>query len=262
MGVKNFIYILQSMVLLTLSACGGNENNNNDNTDSSSVSVVTEHEGEGFTLPEELTYTSSRNGFNYDKFYPIGRSKDGKFAYIMEPADEGSGFYLFEIRIIDIVNNKLVWSWKPEESEEGSIQSTWKENYNLFAEHLNEAEITQTKDFKLEPTSTSYKGNDYEIIMETSTEVDPDYGVDMIKEIEINLQSPELGTKMIFNQKVDGRDYILSAYVPGFLLSKHDDRIIVLCQQERIAAGGPPNMVFFELIGSDLIRGFKKNDNS
>ncbi|NJO88632.1 MAG: hypothetical protein HC831_06435 [Chloroflexia bacterium] len=262
MKVKSFVYLLLSIFLFALVSCGGSEANGeeNDNPDSNIVNNIKDVDDQDFTLPEELAYTSTRHGFNYDKFYPIGWSKDGKFAYIMEPADEGSGFYLFEIVILDIVNNKLVWSWKPEESEDGNVQSTWKENYDLFAQHLNEAEIIPTKDFKLEPTSASYKGNDYEIIMETASEVDPDYGVDMIKEIEINLQSTELGVKQIYNQKTDGRDYILSAYIPGFLLSQHDDRIVVICQKERIGAGGPPNIVFFELIGSDLIRGFKKRE--
>jgi hypothetical protein len=220
MKVKSFVYSVLGVFLFTLVSCGGNQTNDeeNNNTDSNIVNGENGVNSQGFTLPEELTYTSSRHGFNYDKFYPIGWSKDGKFAYIMEPADEGSGFYLFEIFILDIVNNKLVWSWKPEESEEGSLQSTWKENYDLFAQHLNEAEITQTKDLKLEPTATSYKGNDYEIVMETATEVDPDYGVDLIKEIEINLQSTELGVKQIYNEKTDSRDYILSAYIPGFFI--------------------------------------------
>ncbi len=264
MKVKSFVYSVLGIFLFALVSCGGSQVNDgeNDNPDSNVVNNIKDVDAQDFTIPKELTYTRGTHGFNYDKFYPIGWSKDGKFAYIKEPADEGSGFYLFEIIILDIVNNKLVWSWKPEELEEGSMQATWKENYDLFAQHLNEAEITQTKDFKMEPTTTSYKGNDYEIVMETSTEVDPDYGVDLIKEIEINLQSGELGVKQILSEKTDSRDYILSAYIPGFLLSQHDDRIVVICQKERIGAGGPPNIVFFEIIGSDLIRGFKKENGS
>jgi len=261
---KSFVYLLLSIFLIIASSCGNGEANDEENggLDTNSGSQVGNLDEQDFVLPEELTYTSDRPGFNYDMIFPIGWSKDGKFAYLMEPADEGSGFYLFEIIILDIVNNKLVWSWKPEESEEGSLQSTWKENYDLFAQHLNEAEITQTKNFKLESTNTSYKGNDYELIMETSAEVDADYGVDLVKEITISLQSPELGVKEFYKQKIDNRDYILSAYVPGFLMSPHDDRIIVICQKERIAAGGPPNIVFFEIVGSDLIRGFKKGSDS
>ena len=263
MRVISFTCLVIISFILTLVSCGGASNNEENETNDTSLATTENNiENQEFTLPEELAYTSSRHGFNYDKFHPIGWSKDGKFAYIIEPADEGSGFYLFDIMIVDIVNDKLIWSWKPEESEEGSLQSTWKENYDLFAKHLNEAEIKQTKDFKLEPTNISYKGNDYELVMETSTEVDQDYGVDLIKGIEISLQSKELGIKQIFSQKIDSRDYILSAYIPGYLMSQHDDRIIVICQKERIGAGGPPNIVFFEIIGSDLIRGFKKEDNS
>ena len=264
MRMNGFVCFLLSAFVLTLVACGGSENSNveNEKPDSNKIGNNAGFDNQEFIIPDELVYTSTRHGFNYDKFYPIGWSKDGKFAYIIEPADEGSGFYLFEIKIIDVVNDKLVWSWEPEESEEGSLQSTWKENYDLFAEQLNEAEISQTKTFKLEQTNNSYKGNDYEVVMETATEVDPDYGVDLIKEIQINLQSPELGIKQVFNQKIDSRDYILSAYVPGYIMSAHDDRIIIICQKERIGAGGPPNIVFFEIIGTDLIRGFKKESSS
>ncbi len=263
MKAYNYNCLVLIVLFATLISCGSEpDNNENGSTDSGTVAIDKNTNNQEFTLPEELVYTSTRHEFNYDKFYPIGWSKDGKFAYIMEPADEGSGFYLFEIVIIDIVNDKIIWSWKPEESEEGSLQVTWKENYDLFARHLNEVEINQTTDFKLAPTSISYKGNDYEIVMETVTEVDPDYGVDLIKEVEINLQSPELGEKQIFSQKIDSRDYILSAYVPGYLMSPHDDRIVVICQKERIGAGGPPNIVFFEIIGSNLIRGFKKENDS
>lgn len=263
MRTKTFVYFLLCLFLITITSCGGESNNKeNGGTDNDSINITEANDNQDYVLPEELTYTSDKPGFNYDRIFPIGWSKDGKFAYITEPADEGSGFYLFELFIVDIVNNKLVWTWKPEESEEGSLQSTWKENYDLFTQHLSEAGISQTKDIKLESTNTSYKGNDYELIMETSTEVDPDYGVDLIRGIEVSLQSPELGLKMFHSQKVDSQDYILSAYVPGFLMSPHDDRIVVICQKERIGAGGPPNIVFFEIIGTDLIRGFKKEGDS
>lgn len=239
-----------------------NNNGENGQADSSNVEQNIQSDKNVFELPKELEYTRSKDGFSYDRLYPIGWSKDGKFAYIVEPAEEESGFYLFEIIILDIVNNKVVWSWKPEESEEGDLATTWKDNYEIFEKQLNEAEIQQSKKFELKATKGSYKGNEYELIMESKTKTDPDFGVDMVDEFILKIISDELGTKDFYEQKTNSLDYILSAYVPGYLLSPHDDRIVVICHLERIGATGPPNVVFFELVGTDLIRGFKKEEGS
>ncbi len=55
---------------------------------------------------------------------------------------------------------------------------------------------------------------------------------------------------------------VVGAFVPGYLLSKNNGRVIVICQLERWGYEGPPNVVYFELIGSDLLRGFKTRDGS
>jgi len=265
--MKNFkLLLLLISVLATVTySCNNDESsNNNENSDTSNISQNNQENNEqkGFEIPAELVYVKQTKGFLYDKIYPIGWSKDGKFAYIIEPADEGSGMYLFEIIILDIVNNKITWSWKPAESESGDYASTWKQNYDLFTENLNKAEIKQIKNFELKPTKSSYNGNDYELTMEAKSQTDQFLGVDVVREIELDFVSPELGLKRFFDRKIDEMDYIVSAYVPGYLLSPYDDRIVVLLQQERMGYEGPPNIVFFELIGTDLTRGFKKESDS
>ncbi|RLD79666.1 MAG: hypothetical protein DRJ10_08510, partial [Bacteroidetes bacterium] len=132
----------------------GEENGKND----SSAEIIdqdinNQNQGEGkyvagdYRIPNELIYNEQANDFLIDKLYPIGWSNDGKFAYIVEPADEGSGFYLFELVVFDLVNNKIIWSWKPDESEEGDLETTWKENYENFKETLNKYEVSQETEF-------------------------------------------------------------------------------------------------------------------
>lgn len=265
MRSRNIFTLFIVIFFLAALACNNDEDsNNNENPDSNNIgqNANQNFENQQFNLPSELKYTRQGDGFIYDKIYPVGWSKDGKFAYIIEPADEGSGLYWFEIIILDIVNNKIAWSWKPGESEEGNLESTWKQNYDLFAEHLNEAEIVQIKSFELKPPKSSYKGNDYELVLESRSETDQFLGLDVVREIELSFVSPELGKKLFYNRKIEEVDYVVSAYVPGYLMSPYDDRIVVVLQQERMGYEGPPNVVYFELIGSDLTRGFKKESGS
>ena len=254
------VILTLGMMLFCVLSCNNDENNeNNNNPDSNNTTLNnTNFENQNFEIPSELIYTREGQAFIYDKIYPIGWSKDGKFAYITEPADEGSGFYWFEIVILDIVNNTINWSWKPKNSEEGNLKSSWKENYEMFAQHLNEAEIVQTKNFELKQTKSSYKGNDYELVLETKTVIDPEYGYDIVKEIQINIISPELGVKQFHNEKIDELSYVVSAYIPGYILSPYDDRIVIICKKERPGYEGPPNVVYFDLIGTNLTTGFKK----
>lgn len=215
-----------------------------------------------YRIPDELIYNNKADDFLIDGLFPIGWSNDGKFAYIVEPADEGSGFYLFEIVVFDLVNNKIVWSWKPDESEEGDLETTWKENYELFKESLDKFEIVQEDKFELKKGKTTFKGNEYQIILDTKTETEPDFGFDVIKELKVSIASVEIGTKEIYNHIENDFSMVVGAFVPGYLLSPSNGRVVVICQMERWGYEGPPNVVFFELIGSDLIRGFKANDGS
>jgi len=248
-----------------LMACNGNDTDSNtDDTDSNVIAQYAniDFAKQEYQVPLELIYNKQGTEILYDRLYPIGWSKNGLFAYIVEPADEGSGLYWFELIILDIVNNKVAWSWKPSETSEGNIASIWKENYELFKKHLGESEVIQLNSFALKSGKTSYKGNDYEIKLDASKETDPDFGFDVIKKVEIRLVSKELGEKEVYNQKSIDYSLILGAYVPGYLLSPFDDRIVVIYQKERVGYEGPPNVVFFDLIGSDLIRGFKKDKDS
>lgn len=257
-----------SIVLILLffwacQACNRNGNTDNANGDKTNQEQIEENsENYQYSIPEELKYGQMSAEFLYDKFFPIGWSKDGKFAYITEPADEGSGYYWFEIVIIDIVNNKISWSWKPAESEEGDFEKVWKDNYELFKRQLTEAEIIQQTNFELKSTKTSYKGNDYEFVLDVKNEIDQDFGFEVVKEIDLKIISTQLGQKSLIKQKEEDYPRVIGAIIPGYLMCPFDDRIVVIYKKDRIGYEGPPNVVYFRLIGSDLIRGFKKDKDS
>ena len=51
-------------------------------------------------------------GLSTDAFYPIGWSRDGKFAYYFEPVDEECGCYFAELAIMDLRTDKVLWHYK------------------------------------------------------------------------------------------------------------------------------------------------------
>ena len=233
-----------------------NQDINNQDTDEQSFQA-----GE-YEMPKELVYNENADDFLTYKLYPIGWSKDGEFAYVVEPADEGSGFYLFELHVFDMVNNKDSWVWKLDETEEGNLETVWKENYEKFKETLNKYEITQQDNFELAKGTTKYKGNEYQITLDTKTKIEPDFGFDVISEFKVSINSEDLGVKEIYKHKEDDFSMLVGTYVPGYILSPNSGRVVVICQMERWGAEGPPNVVYFELVGSDLLLGFSAASGS
>src|SRR5260221_5318667 len=56
-------------------------------------------------------------GFRYPQlipegFFPIGWSRDGKFAYYTEPVDEACGCYYANLVIQDLRTDKVIWEFK------------------------------------------------------------------------------------------------------------------------------------------------------
>lgn len=266
---KTALYIILVFSISYIS-CKNDEEQQQNNSNNNSNEIIDSNqnlnedvkfEQQSYGIPLELSYNNQKGELLYDKFYPIGWSQDGKFAYIIEQADEGSGYYWFEIIVTDIVNNKIVWSWKPAESEEGNLKSTWEGNYNLFAKNLNNSEIVQNTNFDLKPTNTKYKGNNYSINIDLATVTDPDFGFEKINKISIKINSEELGEKQIYNKKTDQYSRIIGAIIPGYILSNKDDRILVILKKEQVGYEGPPNVISYELINSNLTRGFNKDDD-
>lgn len=77
------------------------EQHQEQNLDQNQDPVPIEDVKERYFVPSELKYCPQSDEYLFDKFYPIGWSKDGHFAYITEPADEAAGLYFFKFRIQD-----------------------------------------------------------------------------------------------------------------------------------------------------------------
>ena len=108
--------------------------------------VAAEEVLEAYSCPSELKFCPQSSEYLYEKFYPIGWSKNGLFAYIIEPVDEAAGQYFFKFVIRNMINDKEVWSWTPDdEPETGNVRQMWKDYGMTFTGKLNEYKIIQQK---------------------------------------------------------------------------------------------------------------------
>ena len=216
---------------------------------------------QAYSAPAELQYYKPSNEYIFQKLYPIGWSKDGKFAYVIEPADEAAGLYFFKLRIQSMISDKIVYEWEldPDEGvETGSVKQMWKENQMTFAAALNEHKIIPLKDIKLLGTEFNTEEGKFKVTIENQMETDPDFGFEVVKTTNIDIRASELGTKRIYSYTENDYNQCLGRIVQGVIKSPYEKRVAVLVKEELRGYEGPPNVVRSFLVGADLERSFKK----
>lgn len=78
------------------------------------ITLPANAQGTTFQNPVEVKLRVNRRDYNrnsiggnfgVENFFPIGWSKDGKFAYYLEPVDEACGCYFGKLVIVDLKND-------------------------------------------------------------------------------------------------------------------------------------------------------------
>ncbi len=248
-------HILQLTLLLTMIVFVSMSFNSQNLTSNASL-YPTEST---YSIPKRVDFISDSGGRLISYFLPIGWSKSGKFAYITEPADEACGCYFFEIAIMDLVTDKLIWNWKFEgEDQVETIQSVWTKNLKLFENKLNEYGIIQLNEFKLQ--KTSFESDDKQYNIELFTESNKNWDFENLQTLRIDVKSQELGQKTITNYNLKEYDFVLEAGLSGHIKSPFEDRIAVIYYQVIRGWEGPPNVIKFKITGSHLNVRFKKHN--
>lgn len=203
-----------------------------------------------------------------EAFYPIGWSRDGKFAYYVEPVDEACGCYFAELRIQDLRTDEIVWQFKNDpESRVGAdgspidddINKLWRRNQKLFNAKLNEHKIVAAK-FVLLGRDFMSAGKRYTTKLTTRTEFDEDFGLDRVRSVKLDLTAATLGNKTIFAAEDKDEKFLspLATGIVGALKSPFENRAAIVMVNVQRGWEGPPHTVDVRLIGADLKNGFKK----
>lgn len=201
-------------------------------------------------------------------FRPIGWSRDGKFAYLIEPPEEeGEGFHA-QLVIVDLATDKTLWTFvnKPDErlgpdGEPRPDNATlfWKRNEKVFEEKLKEYGIIQTQ-FSLLGKKFTSGGRAYTAKAVRDIRSDDDYGTETVHKLTVELSSPALGKKTVYSHDFTKPDELRSYdyAIAGAFKSPFEDRAAVILISVHRGWEGPPNVAELEILGADLKKGFKR----
>ncbi len=207
-------------------------------------------------------------GLSTDGFYPIGWSRDGKFAYYFEPVDEECGCYFAELAIMDLRTDQVLWhfknDWEARTDKEGApipddIRKLWTRNQTRFNEKLSEHGIIQLDRFALLPPSFASGGKTFSARVTKIKGNDGD-GLRRITKLSLDVSSPSLGQKSLYEASYEGELYgaPLDAAVAGAFKSPYENRAAVLMIRVQRGWEGPPHTVEIQIAGADLVKGFRK----
>lgn len=204
-----------------------------------------------------------------EKFFPIGWSRDGKFAYYVEPVDEACGCYFAALVIQDLRTDKILWEFKynqgKETDDEGnmppedSIEKLWAKNQKLFSQKLKENGIQATSGLKLLGNKFANGGRSYTASVEKVFANDDD-GTPRIKKVSTFLSSSKLGKKNIYSESFEPDLFAapLNAAAVGALKSPFENRTAIILIVVRRGWEGPPHTADVRIVGADLLKGFGK----
>jgi hypothetical protein len=195
-------------------------------------------------------------------FYPIGWSKDGKFAYLVEPPDEACGCYYSEVVIQDLKNDKILWRERYDTSDEespetGDRNSLWAKKGKEYSAKFRRYGIVPLTTFTLTHPSIESGGDVLTPKIDAKIKTDG-FTVDGI--VTIRMISRKYGSKMIRRDVYRPKDTngLLSAELSGSLVSPFEPRAAVIVVEVVRGWEGPPNVTEIRIVGSTLTSGFAK----
>jgi len=191
-------------------------------------------------------------------FYPIGWSKDGKFAFYVEPPDEACGCYFGHLVIQDMKTDKILWEREYEGEENGkeTLRSYWQANRKLFSAKLAEYGIVAPPRFSLLNAAFTYGKDTFTPVLKDTTKMNDELQVS--GDVVLSLLSKEKGGKTIYQTKFDPKEYsgFLGAELSGSLLSPFEPRAAVIMIENYRGYEGPPNITHIRVVGTSLTAGF------
>lgn len=204
-----------------------------------------------------------------ESLYPIGWSRDGNFAYYVEPVDEACGCYFAELFILDLKTDKILWSFdynsegNDEAKREGKphdFETLWKANQQLFSDKLREHAIEPQTRSSLFSFPSNLKGELLTATLRTTekkglTDDQRHYGI--IGNATLQLNSTRRGKKTILDHAYS-ESLPLKVGLLGYVRSPFEARIAVVLMKVMRGWEGPPHTGRLQIVGASLTDGFKR----
>ncbi len=209
----------------------------------------------GTSFPQEVLIT--------ENFFPIGWSKDGKFAYYTEPGDEACGCYFGQLIILDTVNDKELWLFKYDGLDDQdnpkyrAITDLWRKNRKLFSDKLNQYGIIPQGRFGLLRFPLNHAGDQLRANLKIEENKDEETRYySKIKKATLQISSRRGGAKTVHEESYP--EYgPLDMEVLGYLKSPYEQRVAIILLGVWRGYEGPPHTTHVNVVGASLTTGFK-----
>ncbi len=249
-------YLIITLLLLNLACQSEDASETTPNTTKpkpeASVNLSTEYKPQNFELPKELSFGIDKNDFLFERFYPVGASNNGVFAYISEPDGEATGFYFFNFIIKDSKSDKILWKYTIDEKDalEGvTLKDIWKDNYPKFHEQLTKYKIMPLKDVKLLHLPT-VKAPIFDIKTNIIYSDDKSgWGIQTVNELKFILKKSATEREIFKKDFTD--DMIINIKTQGCIPLGHQNYALIY-SSERIGYEGPPNTLNIDALVFNL----------
>ena len=211
---------------------------------------------------------SNKYGCLQDKLYPLGWSEDGRFAYLIERANEAVTNFTLRFLIQDMNTDQLVAEKNfkaseqegyTEDNDRWTVTSVWEANRPAYQQLLDEHGIhlgtgTQFHPLPYQEGNTTYR------FTSANEKVMNDYsGKEVVSKHRLVAQASVQGKgqKNILTHTFGKYDLALATRALGVFKSPYENRVAVVDAWEKRGFEGPPNVLNLLLVGCTLEGGFK-----
>lgn len=193
--------------------------------------------------------------FTVSEIFPVGWSRDGKFAYITKVSVGGRGGTLFTYFIVDTVTDKVVSEFEDDwsDSSDVSIEESIRKKMDIYSSQMHKYKILEGEGVRFFNFPIKDGGKTYEAKLEVVNKADEDPFLGSIQQVDVFVTLDGSISKRIYS-KGDTRAY--SYWIAGYFLSPFEKRALVIIGEEKRAFEGTHGDFIFS--GCSLERGFRE----
>lgn len=238
-------------------------------TDESAIQARSALDDNGFPKDQMVEFTPEMlNGLCTSKYscleeviYPLGWSEDGKFAYLIEEANEAVYNYTLHFIIQDTETDKQLVKETFKASEQPKyepddtaidLESVWSSRKDRYNELLTEHKIlvgngTQFYGMPWVKSQRPYRFKGINKMAHSDL-----FDLDFVSEHRLEASEQGVGKKIILTHNFGKYDLALATEALGYFQSPFEDRIAVVDAFEKRGYEGPPNVLKLMVVGCDL----------
>lgn len=208
----------------------------------------------------------NKYGCEEQRITPLGWSRDGKFAYFLEEANEAVQNTTIHFIVQDLSTDERVeqqtfkaseQAGYSEETDNYTVLSIWKRQEEAYRELIekHKVQLGQGTDFLLLPALTDSISCSF--FSRDKMRKNELFAIKEVAQHWLMVEDGKGAEKRIALQHMGQYDLILKTKPLGGFLSPFEQKVAIVDGLEKRGYEGPPNVLRLQVVGCDLTQGFE-----